>query len=128
MFLSREIDIKLCKNYTKIYIYEILRKGCSIKQIIFNKYATNLKTIISHRNLRISGFCGISLFSDWLRNFGIWSVLYYNLSKLHIYYIYYIFFVQRLRFSGFSPFHFSFTVPLTYFPLKNKNIKIQNKH
>ena len=42
MFLSREIDIKLCENYTKTYIYQILYKNCSIKQIIFNKYATKL--------------------------------------------------------------------------------------
>ena len=41
MFLSWEIDIKLCQSYTKI-------KSCIIKQIIFNNYATNLKTTISH--------------------------------------------------------------------------------
>ena len=46
MFLSREIDIKLFQNYTKTYIYQILYKSCSIKQIIFNIYATNLKTTI----------------------------------------------------------------------------------
>ena len=55
MFLSREIDIKLCQNYTKTDICQILYKSCSIKQIIFNNYATNLKTTISHRSLRISG-------------------------------------------------------------------------
>ena len=48
MFLSQEIDIKLCQNYTKTYIYEIWYKISSIKQIIFNKYATNLKTTLSH--------------------------------------------------------------------------------
>ena len=37
MFLSREIDIKLCQIYTKIHIYAILYKSCNIKQIIFNK-------------------------------------------------------------------------------------------
>ena len=42
MFLSREIDLKLFQNYT---IFKI----CRIKQIIFNKYATNLKTTISQR-------------------------------------------------------------------------------
>ena len=58
MFLSREIDIKLCQNSAKIhiYIYTIFYKSSRYKQIIiFNKYATNLKTIISHRGLRISG-------------------------------------------------------------------------
>ena len=49
MFLSREIDIKLCQNYTKTYIYQISYKSCSIKQTIFNNYATNLKTTIYHR-------------------------------------------------------------------------------
>jgi len=34
MFLSREIDIKLRSNYTKIHKYAILYKSCSIKQII----------------------------------------------------------------------------------------------
>ena len=34
MSLSQEIDIKLCKIYTKIHIYAILYKSCSIKQII----------------------------------------------------------------------------------------------
>ena len=43
MFLSREIDIKLCQNYTKTYIHEILYKIRTVKQIIFSKYATNLK-------------------------------------------------------------------------------------
>ena len=57
MFLSREIDIKLCKNYTKTYIYQILYKSCSVKHIIFNKYATNLKNDYIHEepeNLRFS--------------------------------------------------------------------------
>ena len=31
MFLSREIDIKRCQNYTKTYIYKILYKIRSIK-------------------------------------------------------------------------------------------------
>jgi len=39
MFLTREIDLKLCQIYTKIHIYAILYKSCNINQIIFNKYA-----------------------------------------------------------------------------------------
>ena len=35
MFLSREIDIKLCHIYTKIYIYKIMYKNSRFKQIIF---------------------------------------------------------------------------------------------
>ena len=49
MFLSREIDIKLC--YTKIGIYQVSYKICRFKQIIFSKYATNLKTTISQTSL-----------------------------------------------------------------------------
>ena len=52
MFLIREIDIKLYQNYTKSY--EILYKIFDIKQIIFNKYAKNMKMNISHGSLRIS--------------------------------------------------------------------------
>ena len=37
MFLSGEIDIKLCQIYTKIHIYAILCKSCSIKQIIIQQ-------------------------------------------------------------------------------------------
>ena len=50
MFLSREIDIKLCQNYTMKDICQILKKSCSIKQIIFNNYATNLKTSVPRDN------------------------------------------------------------------------------
>ena len=45
MFLSREIDIKLCQNYTKTYIYQILYKSCSIKQIIFKKCKVKIKKL-----------------------------------------------------------------------------------
>ena len=57
MFLSREIDIKLCQIYTKIQMYAILYKSCSIKQIIFNKYATqseNDDILQEPENLRFS--------------------------------------------------------------------------
>jgi len=57
MFLSREIDIKLYKIYTKTYKCKMLYKIRSIKQIKFNKHAINLKMTISHsqRSLRNSG-------------------------------------------------------------------------
>ena len=55
MFLSREMDIKLYTNYTKTYICKMLYKIRSIKQIIFNKYAINLKMTTSQRSLRNSG-------------------------------------------------------------------------
>ena len=54
MFLSREIYLKLCQNYKKII--------SRVKQIIFSKYATNLKTIIFHRSLRLSGLLLLFLF------------------------------------------------------------------
>ena len=58
MFLSREIDIKLCQNYTKKDICDILYKSCSIKQIIFINYAKPIwKRLIGiFQNLRLSGF------------------------------------------------------------------------
>ena len=56
MFLSRGIDIKLFQNYTKTYICKILYRISSIKQIIFNKYATNLKTRIEERDKLNVGF------------------------------------------------------------------------
>ena len=57
MFLFREIDLELDlkQNYTKTYICKILYKIRNIKQIIFNKYATNLKTTISQRSLKYLG-------------------------------------------------------------------------
>ena len=50
MFLSREVNIKMCQIYTKIHIYTILYRNSRFKQIIFSKSATNLKTKISQRN------------------------------------------------------------------------------
>ena len=45
MFLSREIDIKLCQNYTLIYIYE----NC-IKAVGLNRsYSANMQTIWKRR-------------------------------------------------------------------------------
>ena len=49
MFLSQEIDVKLCQIYTTIHIY--IYRNSRYKQIIFSKYATNLKTKIFQRNL-----------------------------------------------------------------------------
>ena len=63
--LSQEIDVELCQIYTKIHGYEILYKSFSIKQIIFNKYATNLKTTISHRSLKILGLCLLYFFFNF---------------------------------------------------------------
>ena len=55
MILSREIDVKLCQMYMKIYICKILYKNSRFKLIIFRKYTTNLKTTISQRSLRNVG-------------------------------------------------------------------------
>ena len=97
MFMSREIDIKLCQNYTKSHIYQISYKIRSIKQTIFNKYATNLKTTIAYRSLRISDNSTAVY----------WSRVSHDNDT-----------VQNLRFSDFSlyPFHFSFTVLLKAIP------------
>ena len=55
MFLTREIDIKLFQIYTKIHIYIYIQfcveVVCYFKQIIFSKYAANLKTKISQNSL-----------------------------------------------------------------------------
>ena len=59
MFLSREIDLKLCQNYTKMHIYQIVYKNCSIKQLIFNKYTNNRKRLYptaEPENLKFSPF------------------------------------------------------------------------
>ena len=73
MFLSREIDIKLFQNYTKSYIYQISYKVRSIKQTIFNNYATNLKTTLSHRSLRISDLLLLYFLIFILQYIGITS-------------------------------------------------------
>ena len=39
MFLSREINWKLCQIYTKVYVFKILHKNSRFKQIIFRKKA-----------------------------------------------------------------------------------------
>ena len=54
--IKNQSDVPVSRNWYKTvsnlyensYIYAILYKSCSIKQIIFNKYATNVKTIKSH--------------------------------------------------------------------------------
>ena len=85
--------------------------------------------IITGANLRFSGFCAISSFSDWFRICGKWSVLYYNIyKKLHINEFSYKFdtetsdgclmcIVQRLRFSGFILYPLSFFL---YSPFNNE--------
>ena len=68
MFLSREIDIKPCQKNTKTYICKIWYKNLSFKQIIFCKYATNLKTTISWRSLKKLRFALIII---WTNNFSL---------------------------------------------------------
>ena len=41
MFLSRDIDINLCQNYTKMCICKYLYKVHNIKQIIFRNQSEN---------------------------------------------------------------------------------------
>ena len=55
MFLSSEIHIKLRQIYTKISIHQMLYKTSRFKQIIFSKYATNLKVKISQRSISYLG-------------------------------------------------------------------------
>jgi len=83
IFLSREIDIKLCKIYTKIYIYKMLYKISRFKRIIFRKSTTNLKTTISKRSLRN---LGLLLLSFEFNNFSfikdiINNIIYTSVSR-----------------------------------------------
>ena len=84
MFLSREIDIKLCQNYTKSYIWSVI----------------NTTTLI--RNLTYIRF-GIIL-----------TEFYINFSRQeHQIDVLYVSFKTRdSQVSAYTPFHFSFTVPL----------------
>ena len=118
MFLSREIDIKLCKIYTKIHIYAILYKSWSIK---LNKYATNLKTT----SLRISGLLFYFAFLiDIIDNFITYNLYYVTRTSANasavslsrnkdgnrvtsILHCHWLKFMWRN-----TDFHFSFTVPL----------------
>ena len=75
MFLSWEIDIKLCQICTKIFIFDILYKNHRFKQIIFSKYATNLKTTISQGSLK-----NLSL----LLGFEFYNFSFLQLMKLFI--------------------------------------------
>jgi len=51
ILLSRNEYKTVSNLYENSYIYTILYKNRRIKQIIFSKYATNLKTKISQSNL-----------------------------------------------------------------------------
>ena len=83
MFLSREIDIELCQNYTKhIYIYLIVYKSCSSKQMTFSKYATNLKTTISLRNLRILDLVLLKIFNFYFAFFSIILIILLHLVRI----------------------------------------------
>ena len=124
MFLSREIDITLCQNYTKMFIYQILYKSCSIKQIIFNKYATNLKTTLSYRSLRISNLLLLNFNFYFALLIDILLILFLIVCTVR-YYVTKTFAnssavywscVSRdnawdSQVSAYTPFHFSFTVP-----------------
>ena len=83
MFLSREIDIKLRQNYTKTFKSKILSKICSIKQIIFYKYSTNLKTAISQRSMRNSGFLLLFEFNNFSCFKGIIDNIIYASGTCH---------------------------------------------
>ena len=83
-------DVHVSRNW-----YTILYKSSRFKQTIFSKYATNLKTIISHRSQRISGL--------FLLSFNAWA------SQV----------------SAYTSFHFSFRVLLTLNLWANSKAEIQ---
>jgi len=112
LFLSREIDIKLYQNYTKTDICQILYKSCRAKQIIFNNYETNLKTIISHRSLSISGLLLLYLFNFY---FAFFIDIIDNILTYSPYRPYYVTITSAndSQVLPYTPFHFSLTVPLS---------------
>ena len=60
MYISQKIDIKLYMGgikllYEKSYIYAICIKVEVLNRLYSTNTQNNLKTTISHRNLRISG-------------------------------------------------------------------------
>ena len=63
--------------YTKIGIYQILYKISRFKQIIFSKYATNLKTTISQRSLNNLDFFlllfGFNDLKDLIHKYNTWT-------------------------------------------------------
>ena len=58
-----ENGYKTMSNLCKYVCMQFFYKSSRFKQIIFNKYANNLKMIISHRNLIISGLLLLELFN-----------------------------------------------------------------
>ena len=88
IFLYWEIDKKkTVSNTLKIGVYQILYKIWRFKQIIFSKYANNLKTIISQRSLSNLGlllflfeFNNFSFLMYIIDNIIIMSVSYYHSS------------------------------------------------
>ena len=80
MLLSREIDIKLCQIYTKIYIYKVLYKSSMFKWIIFSKYTTNLKTAISQRSLRIRNLAFLLFLVIFIKDIND-NIIYMFLSR-----------------------------------------------
>ena len=78
MFLSREIDIQLCQNYTKINIYTILYKSSGFKKIKFSKCNQSEKDDIPEKANCKLGFLLYLLFLfliDLIHNIIYTSVL-----------------------------------------------------
>ena len=85
MFLSREIDIKLCQNYTKLYIYKISYKSCSIKQNHIQQLRNQSENYYipqPHRSLRISDLL--------LYNFAFLIDIIDNIITYSLYTLYYV--------------------------------------
>ena len=94
------------KSYIYINKYTILYKNSRFKQIIFSKYATNLKTIIFH-----------SIMSLEHQPMTVQYTVHMILVCIYIYCSdrCFICIVQCLRFSGFIPYPLSFFL---YSPFK----------
>ena len=136
MFLSREIDIKLCQIDTKTHIYAILYKSCSIKQILKPKNSGLL--LLQLFLLLVTWFPSVSCRQRYCTDVG-WSScdVIRTMRTLCYYIINYIYkkckikvkiiIGENLRFSGFCGIlSFSDWLPFVKYDLFNSTTFIQN--
>ena len=107
MFLSQEIDIKLCQIYTKIYIYKIWKQ----------QYPRGIYYIINYRSDRTLMGHDQELEGSAIPPFiFLYSPLKSSLNLLFSGVLNLLHFKHWLKWFAFSlyPFHFSYTVPLRF--------------
>ena len=130
MFLFREIDIKLCQNYTKTYISKILYKIRNIEVLQGRTMSTTqwqCSIIVTcHSQYHVTSLLYYHWMEYWTRDTEV------QLTHICFVIILTVFFIDFSRqehqidvlqvsfnsrdsqVSAYTPFHFSFTVPLIY--------------